>query len=98
VSQAQASASPARSLGLRLPAWTIPTISWAPWQVVDRAHGFHVSRESIGGTAREFLRNEVGDVKVFRKAHLATAACAAANFTSTAETLSAEPLLGRSGS
>jgi hypothetical protein len=94
-------ATPARAgaaLGLRLPPACVPTISWSAWTVVDRTHGFHVSRESAGGTAREFLRNEVGDVKVFRKHHLAATACAAANFSSTAETLSAEPLLGGSGS
>lgn len=81
-------------LGLRLPPNAIPPISWAAWEVVERAHGFHVSRESIGGTRTEFLRNEVGDIKIFRKRSLADVACAGANFTVTAERLAAEPLLG----
>lgn len=87
------------SLGLRLPSAAVPPISWNAWQVVERANGFHVSRESGSGTATEFLRNEVGGVKVFRKRALATAACAQANFTATAQRLSREPLLaGRASS
>lgn len=93
-------AGPARTgaaLGLRLPAGAIPPISWGAWTVVPRANGFHVSRESIGGTRTEFVRNEVGGVKVFRKRHLADLACTQATFTTQAEQLSAEPLLGGTG-
>ena len=56
--------------------------AWKPWQVVPRALGFHVSRETESGAAREFLRNEVRGVKVFRKRELADAARNAANNTS----------------
>lgn len=75
----------------RLPSAPVPPITWQAWQVVDRAKGFHVAREADSG-AVEFLRNEVHGVKVFRKRGPAEAACAQANFTATAQRLSAEPL------
>lgn len=81
-------------LGLRPPASPIPPISWNDWQVVERAKGFHVARESSTGNAVEFLRNEVGQVKVFRKQAAAAAACAKANFDVQAKRLAAEPMLG----
>jgi hypothetical protein len=80
--------------GLRLRPGTAPAVVWQAWQVTARAKGFHVSRESITGAQREFLRNEVSQVRVFRKLEKAQAACAQANFTTAAERLSAEPLLG----
>jgi len=88
--RAQRSAAP---LGFRLPPPPAPAVSGEPWQVVERANGFHVSRES-GSGATEFLRNEVRAVKVFRKRELAQAACAQANFTAEAARLSREPLMG----
>lgn len=91
---AERSARKGAALGLRLPGAAIPPISWNAWQVVERAHGFHVSRESGSGIVTEFLRNEVGGLKVFRKRPLADAACAKANFTVTAQRLSADPMLG----
>lgn len=65
-------------LGLRLPPASLPAVAWSPWQVVDREHGFHVSRESGSGASVDFLRNEVREVKIFRKRELALAACAKA--------------------
>lgn len=82
------------ALGLRLPASTLPAVSWLPWSVVPRAHGFHVSREAAGGASTEFLRNEVRQVKVFRSELAAVKACQKANFDATASALSREPLLG----
>jgi hypothetical protein len=93
----------AAALGLRLPTVAIPrpaddpTIQWADWLIVTRSHGFHVSRESIDGTRREFLLNSVGDVRIFRAAHIAIRACEEANFTARAQRLAREPLLGGSG-
>lgn len=55
------------------------TVGWLPWEVHPRAHGFHVSRESAGGTQREFLRNSVGQVTIFRSSQRATEACQRAN-------------------
>jgi hypothetical protein len=66
-------------LGFRLPPAGVPTVSWLPWQVVERTNGFAVSRESVSGTAREWVRNEVRKAKVFRKRELAQAACDKAN-------------------
>lgn len=68
-----------RPLGLRLPRTTIPAVVWCAWQVVERANGFHVSRESISGARTEALENAVGRTKVFRRRELALAACASAN-------------------
>jgi hypothetical protein len=85
-------------LGLRLPASAIPAVSWLPWAVVPRGHGFHVSREAASGDKVEFLRNEVRAVKVFRSELAATKACEQANFTAKAERLSREPLLGGAAS
>ena len=52
-------------------------VAWLPWTVVERANGcFHVSRESGGGTQREFLNNTVGRLAIFRKRATADAACA----------------------
>lgn len=62
-----------RAFGLRLPAAQVPSVVWTPWQVVTRAHGFHVSRESISGAHTEFARNEVRAVKVFRSQEKAQA-------------------------
>jgi hypothetical protein len=80
-------------LGLRLPPSAIPAVSWLPWTVVPRAHGFHVSREAAAGGKVEFLRNEVRAVKVFRSEAAAVKACRQANFTANAERLNREPLL-----
>lgn len=66
-------------LGLRLPRTAVPTETWGPWTVAERANGFHVSRESANGTRTEALLNDVGRTKVFRKRELADAACAEAN-------------------
>ncbi len=66
------------------------SVTWKPWAVVPRARGFHVSRETESGDSREFLRNEVRAVKVFRKRELADAACAAANDDGTRELLDFE--------
>jgi hypothetical protein len=69
-------------LGLRLPPQPPATpagVTWKPWQVNDRAQGHHVSREAADGSAHEFVRNEVGAVKVFRKRDLAQAVCDARN-------------------
>lgn len=54
-------------------------VGWLPWTVHPRAHGFHVSRESAGGTQREFLRNSVGQVTIFRSSQRAAEACERAN-------------------
>lgn len=55
------------------------TVAWLPWTVQARAHGFHVSRESAGGTKTEFLRNAVGKVTIFRSRERADEACSKAN-------------------
>jgi|GEM_PF-6592366 len=70
--------------GLRLAPADVPTVSWLPWQVVERTHGWHVSRESVSGARTEALRNEVRGVKVFRKRELAQAACDKANAATAA--------------
>ena len=86
-----------KAIGLRLPASSIPAVAWGRWEVVPRAKGFHVSRESANGTRTEALTNEVGRIKVFRKHALAATACAQANFKADAERLSAEPMLSGKG-
>lgn len=53
--------------------------TWTAWQVVRRERGFHVSRATTSGDATEFLRNEVRQVKFFRKRACAQAACDKAN-------------------
>jgi hypothetical protein len=87
--------------GLRLPSNAIPrpveSVAWADWQVVTRSHGFHVSREAIDGTRREFLLNDVREVKIFRSGPAAIRACEEANFTGRLERLKREPLLGGNG-
>lgn len=66
-------------LARRQPA-TATTIGWLPWTVVERSHGtFVVSRESGGGTQRQFVKNSVGKPTIFRKRETADAACAKAN-------------------
>ncbi len=65
---------------LLTPRHAVPaTVGWLPWTVHPRAHGYHVSRESAGGTQREFLRNSVGQVTIFRSSQRAAEACARAN-------------------
>jgi hypothetical protein len=65
-------------------------IAWADWQVVTRAHGFHVSREAIDGTRREFLLNDIREVKIFRAGPAAIRACEQANFDARASRLARE--------
>lgn len=54
---------------------------WKPWEVVPRARGFHVSRESSDGQQHEFLLNSVRKVTIFRSPQLAAQACDKANAT-----------------
>jgi hypothetical protein len=75
-------------LALRIPRPEKPAIEWRAWTVVARAHGFHVSREEVTGSAqpngraepkRETLTNEVGRTKIFRSLERAQLACDQAN-------------------
>jgi hypothetical protein len=90
------------SLGLRLPAASLPRalaapgVTWGSWQTVPRAKGFHVSRESSAGQVEAIL-NTVGRTKVFRSQVLADKAAAAENFKTQATQLAREPLLGGKG-
>lgn len=87
-----------QTLGLRLAPADKPAIAWNPWQVVPRAKGYHVSRESASGAHTEALTNQVGRTKVFRSRMLAEQACAHHNFKATAEALSASgPLAPKGG-
>ena len=83
--------------GLRIARPAQPVIAWNAWAVVDRANGFHVSRESASGAHHEALTNEVGRTRIFRKRPLAEQACtnanAAAGFAIEAARLAQEPLL-----
>jgi hypothetical protein len=75
------------ALGLPIPRPARPAVAWGAWVVVDREHGFHVSREgrrAIAGSAAaevhgQTLLNEVGKTKIFRRRELAQAACDRAN-------------------
>lgn len=53
------------------------TTDATPWRSVERARGFHVSRETQGRT--EFLLNEVRRVRIFRKPETAQQAADRAN-------------------
>ena len=68
-----------RALGLRLPRAMVPATTWGPWQVVARANGFHVSRESANDQRTEAHLNAVGRTMIFRRRELADAACAKLN-------------------
>lgn len=84
------------ALGLRLPRTAVPTECWGAWTVVERANGFHVSRESANGSRTEALLNDVGRTRIFRKRPLAEKACAEANFTAGCVALKASGLLSPS--
>jgi len=56
-----------------------PTVAFLAWAVVARTNGFHVAREAADVTSREFLRNAVGKVTVFRAKERAQAAADKAN-------------------
>lgn len=66
-----------RALGVVPPASR--TVVWLPWQVVERSHGFHVTRIRAFGEGREFLKNSVRKVTMFRSRERAEAAAATAN-------------------
>jgi hypothetical protein len=72
------------SFGLRLPvggsaiAPAAPA-EWRAWEVVKRARGWHVSRETRDGSKREFVLNEVRRVRIFRNVESAITACNSAN-------------------
>jgi hypothetical protein len=52
---------------------------WRAWEVVKRARGWHVSRETKDGAKHEFVLNEVRRVRIFRSVESAIAACNSAN-------------------
>jgi hypothetical protein len=56
-----------------------PALQWKPREVVKRARGWHVSRETRDGQKTEFVLNEVRRVCIFRRLETAIAACVAAN-------------------
>lgn len=76
---AQAFASLGAALGVQLGKTATPQVGWLPWAVQPRTNGFHIARESAGGTQREFHMNAVRRVKVFRSQERAAEACAQLN-------------------